>query len=237
MHKVITSSVLALACLSPNVNADALGLFVGGGSWDHDASGTFGTVGDDIINVESDLGYKGESDTYVWAAFEHFVPLVPNIRVEAASLGHSGTTGSNFIFNGVSVSGDSAINLDTTDAILYYRILDNWVNFDLGITLRKIDGDFAVDVEKISVSETIPMIYASAQFDLPFTGFSVGGDINMIDYDGSTYQDVRLRAVYEIGVIGFEAGLRTTSIELDDVDNVSANLDFDGLMLGAFLHF
>jgi hypothetical protein len=46
-----------------------------------------------------------------------------------------------------------------------------------------------------------------------------------------------LRAIYETGVIGFEAGLRTTTIKLDDVDSVNADLEFTGLMLGAFLHF
>ena len=40
-----------------------------------------------------------------------------------------------------------------------------------------------------------------------------------------------------MGVIGFEAGYRTTSIKLDDLDNVNANVDFSGLMFGAYVHF
>ena len=237
MRNLTVPLVLSLSVLSTNVNADALGLFVGGGSWDHDASGTFGTIGDDIIDVESNLNYSGEKDTYVWAAFEHFVPLIPNVRIEASSVGHEGTaTGLDFN-GGVGLTGDSTIDLDTTDAILYYRLLDNWVNFDFGLNLRKLDGKFTIDTESVSISETIPMLYVAAQFDLPFTGFSVGGDINMISYSGSTYQDLRLRAIYEIGVVGFEAGLRSASFDLDDVDNVKADLEFSGLMLGAFLHF
>lgn len=228
---------LVFPLLVSNVSADALGVFVGVGIWDHDPSGSFGTIGDDVIDVETDLNYSGENDTYIWAAFEHFVPLIPNVRVEAASLTHAGTA-SNVDFGlGVNLSGDSSISLDTTDAILYYRLLDNWVNFDLGLNLRKLDGKFTVASETVEVSETIPMLYIAAQFDLPFTGLSVGGDINMVSYSGSTYQDVRLRALYEIGVIGFEAGLKSTTIELDDVDNVSADMEFSGLMLGAFLHF
>ncbi|MCW9012279.1 MAG: TIGR04219 family outer membrane beta-barrel protein [Gammaproteobacteria bacterium] len=238
MRKFTAPLVLTMAMLSSNANADFLGLYVGGGVWDHDPSGTFGTIGDDIINVESDLNYGGENDTYVWAAFEHFVPLIPNVRVEMASMGHTGTA-ANVTFDGVTLpgTGASSVNLDTTDAILYYRLLDNWVNFDLGLNLRKVEGDFTIDDRAVPISETIPMLYLAAQFDLPFSGFSVGADISKVSYDGSSYQDLRLRALYEMGVIGFEAGIRSTSLELDDVDTINADLEFEGIMLGAFLHF
>jgi len=240
MRKFTPPLVLALSIVSgafsSAANADALGLFVGGGMWDYEPSGTFGTVGDDVIDVEADLNFGGEQDAYVWAAFEHFVPIIPNIRIEAASVGSDGTA-SNLDFNGITLSGPASISLDNTDAILYYRLLDNWVSLDLGLNVRTLDGDFIIDTEKVSISETIPMLYASAQFDLPFSGFSVGGDINIINYDGSEYRDIRLRAMYELGVVGFEAGLKTSTIVLDDVSGVSSDLEFSGLMLGAFLHF
>ena len=227
---------MALSVVTGSANADALGLYVGGGIWDHDPSGTFGTEGDTSINVESDLSYSGESDTYFYAAFEHFVPLVPNVRVEMASMEHTGTA-AGLTFNGVSATGDSAISLDTTDAIAYWRLLDNWVNFDFGLNVRQLEADFVVGSETVSVSETVPLLYIAAQFDLPFTGFSVGADINTISVSGVTYQDMRVRALYEMGVIGLEAGLKSTTIELDDVDNVNADLEFEGIMFGAFLHF
>lgn len=238
MRKIAVLLMLVLSFLSINARADVLGLFVGGGVWNHDASGTFGTVGDTTINVESDLNYGSEGDAYVWAAFEHFVPLIPNIRVEANSVAHEGSTSGSFNFGGGSgLSGASTVSLDTTDAILYYRLLDNWVNFDFGLNLRQIDGEFTLNTETVSISETIPMLYVAAQFDMPFTGLSIGGDVNLVSYDGSSYQDVRLRAIYETGVIGFEAGLKTTTIELENVDSVNADLEFKGLMVGAFLHF
>ena len=40
-----------------------------------------------------------------------------------------------------------------------------------------------------------------------------------------------------MGMIGFELGLRSTTMKLDDVDNINADLEFEGMMLGAFLHF
>ena len=239
MRKLIATSLLLQAFISSAAMADALGVFVGAGNWNHEASGTVysSDAGSDVMNIESDLGFSDENETYVWAAFEHFIPLVPNIRVEMTPLNHTGTASGSFNFNGSPVTGATEVTLDSTDAILYYRILDNWVSFDLGLTLRNVDGDFTIGSETLTLSETVPMIYGAVQFDLPFTGLSVGGDINVTDYDGSSFQDVRLRVMYEMGVIGFEAGYRTTTLELDDVDNINTDLEFTGLMLGAFLHF
>ncbi|MFC1589569.1 TIGR04219 family outer membrane beta-barrel protein [Pseudomonadota bacterium] len=239
MRKLTVSLILALSALSSNANADALGLYIGGGVWDHDPVGTFGTTGDDVIDMESNLKYSGEKDSYVYVAFEHFVPLVPNVRIESASMGHTGTSSADVIFNGQTVNTGSAsvTNLDTTDAILYWRVLDNWVNFDIGLNARKLDADFTVGDETVEVSETIPMLYVNAQFDLPLTGLSVGADINVISYGDASYQDIRVRALYEMGVIGIELGLKTTNLELKGLDNVNADLEFKGMMVGAFLHF
>lgn len=236
MRKITLALVLALSVCSSVASADALGFFIGGGMWDNEPSGTFGTIGDDVIDVKSDLGFSNQQDAYVWAAFEHFVPIIPNIRIEAASMGSDGVA-SGLDFDGNTVTGPASVSLDTTDAILYYRILDNWINFDLGLNLRSLDGDFIIATERVSISETIPMVYASAQFDLPLTGFSVGGDINIVNYDGNDYRDIRLRAMYEMGIIGFEAGYKTSTIVLDNVGGISTDLEFSGLMLGAFLHF
>ncbi|VAW68449.1 hypothetical protein MNBD_GAMMA09-1243 [hydrothermal vent metagenome] len=238
MRKLTTPFVLVLSILSGAANADALGLFVGGGVWDYDSSGTFGSTGagDSVIDVESDLGFSGSQDGYVWAAFEHFIPLIPNIRIEAASIADKGVA-NGLVFNGTPVSGTASVSLDNVDAILYYRLLDNWVNFDFGLNIRNLSGDFKMATETVSISETIPMLYLSAQFDMPFTGLSLGGDINIVNYSGSKYQDVRLRALYEFGVIGLEAGYKTTTVELDDISNINSKLEFKGLIVGAFLHF
>lgn len=241
MRKLTLLLILALSGLSSNANADALGLFIGGGVWDHDPSGAYGTtgVGDSVIDMESNLKYAGEKDSYAYVAFEHFVPFVPNIRIETASMGHTGTSSATVTFNGVSIGagGQSSLSLDTTDTILYWRLLDNWVNFDLGINARKLEADFGIGAEMVSVSETIPMLYLSAQFDLPFSGLSIGADINNISYSDASYQDIRLRVLYEMGVVGIELGMKTTTLELKGLDSVEADLEFKGMTVGVFLHF
>lgn len=236
MRKFATPLVLALSMISTNASSDMLGLFIGGGLWNHEPVGTFGGLSDAPIDMQSNLGYSEEGDTYFYAAFEHFVPLVPNVRLEKASMGHEGTTAGT-TFNGIAVSGASNVQLDTTDAIVYWRLLDNWVNFDFGLNARQLEGDFTVGSQTIPVSATVPMLYVSAQLDLPFSGFSIGADINNISYSDVAYQDMRIRALYEMGVIGIEVGMKTTTLELKGLDAVNADLEFDGLTVGAFLHF
>jgi outer membrane protein len=239
MNKLLICGCAALSLLSNTANADFLGLYVGGGSWSHDPSGGFQSQdpGSDNISMKDTLGLNDESEGYLYIAFDHPVPFLPNIRLEKTALTHNGVS-SGVNFNGVNaLSGNAVVSLDSTDLTLYWRLLDNWVNLDVGLTLRKFDGEFTIASESLALQETIPMIYAAAQFDLPLTGLSVGGDINVISLSGNSLTDTRLRLLYEIGVVGVEAGLRSTKIELDDVDNITTNITFDGLFLGAFLHF
>ena len=238
MQKILTICFILIFPFA-GASADTLGLYVGGGSWSHDPSGTFSSTqsGSDTIDIKSDLGVSKKSESYVWMAFEHPVPFLPNIRLEKSSLSNTGNTSNVYNFNGNTTSGNFETTLNSTDAILYYRLLDNWVNLDLGLDVRKIDGRFAIGSESSSVSATVPMLYASAAFDLPLTGLSVGADYKVVSYSGSTYNDMRIRAAYEFGVVGVEAGVRSTKIKISDVDNINTDLDFKGVMVGAFLHF
>jgi outer membrane protein len=239
MNKTLIIIFAIISVISTTAKADFLGLYAGGGLWNHDPSGGFQSqnAGSTNITVDGTLGMEKETEGYAYVALEHPIPLRPNVRLEKTALTHEGTS-SGVTFNGVAaLTGDAVASLDSTDLILYWRILDNWVNLDLGLTVRKFDGEFTIGSESLLVQETIPMAYAAVQFDLPFTGLSVGGDINVISVSGNSLTDTRVRILYEMGVIGVEAGLRSTSIQLDDVDNVTTDISFDGLFLGAFLHF
>jgi len=236
MKKTFVSMLVALGLMTGTAQADFLGLYVGGGVWDHDPSGDFSSVGSPSIGLESDLGMSSETEGYFYAAFEHPIPFIPNLRIDSTSLTHDGNA-SGVDFNGSTLSGPATISLDSMDLLLYWRILDNWVNLDLGLSLREFDGEFTVDTETLGISESIPTAYVAVMFDMPFTGLSIGGDFYHTGLDDNSLDDLRLRVAYEMGVIGFEGGLRNYSLKLDDVDGVDADMKFDGIFLGVFLHF
>ena len=239
MNKLLIVIFAAITFVSNPARADFLGLYAGAGVWNHEPGGGFQSTqgGSTNIDMTNTLGMSKESEGYAYIAFDHPIPLLPNVRLEKTALTHTGTANINVAFIGQNVTGNAVASLDSTDIILYWRLLDNWVNLDVGFTARKFDGEFTIGNASQTVTETVPMLYAAAQFDLPFTGLSVGGDINMISAGGNSLTDTRIRVLYEMGIVGFEAGLRSTKIDLDDVDNVTTSITFDGLFLGAFLHF
>ena len=196
-------------------NADTIGFVVGAGSWSQDASGDLGT------NVVSTTPFsKGDSATMVWAAVEHPVPLLPNVRFATTPVDSSNS------------SGDS-LKMDQTDLTLYYEILDNWINLDLGLTGRKVDGKITASSVSDDFNVTIPMVYARAQFDVPITGLSVGALVNTV----GVFKDVSFYVAYETGIgFGVELGQRKQTIDLDESD-VKSSLENSGTYLAAFYHF
>ncbi len=230
-------------------SADFIGLFIGGGVWDHDVSGSAAYQGDDL-DVASDLALGSNRDSYLWLALEHPVPLLPNVRVFRLDLSMDGNTTvtSSFRFGGqnydVGEEISSITSLDQVGGIFYYELLDNVLSFDLGLDIRNVKGDATVTSITTGVTESatfdvfLPMLFARAQVDLPFTGLSVGAEGSMVGYGGSTLSDVRGWVAWESPFrVGAELGYRSYRLELDDVDDVTADLTTDGPYAALFVHF
>jgi hypothetical protein len=67
------------------------------------------------------------------------------------------------------------------------------------------------------------LLYLSARFDLPFSGFYVGADISTLSVDDSSVDDTTLKLGYESKIgFGIEGGIKTFSVELDDAWNTTA---------------
>ena len=224
-----------------------LGLYLGAYSWQSSFSGDLGTDGDSDIDSEKDLGFdSSEANTVFYAALEHPIPVLPNIRLQKTALEVDGSSDSvTFTFDGANFSSAVSTDVDFshTDLTLYYEILDNWVSLDVGITARKFDGsilitDNATTSREVSLDATIPLGYLKAQFDLPFTGLSVGVDGNFIGYSGNSISDVNAMLNYEMSFgLGLALGYRSMSLELDDVDDLNTKLTFDGYYGAITYHF
>ncbi len=242
----ITSALLA----APLAQADTvLGIYAGAGMWKSDYSGDAGAVS---INIDQ-LGLKEENNEYYYVALEHPVPIIPNIRLYHTALETTGlgTISQDFTLDNQTFTTNTEVATDLdlthTDATLYYEVLDNWINLDFGLTLRKYDGNItAVDTsgtlasETVDINETLPLLYAKVQFDLPFTGWAVGAYGNFISYDGNSLSDVSASLMYsfESAVdLGFEVGFRRTALELDDTSDLQSDITIDGLFAGVTMHF
>ena len=249
MKKLLVAATLA-AALSSSVQADTLlGVYVGGQIWANDASGSFGDSGD-----QSTFNLEDETQSSFFIALEHPLPLIPNARVSRTTLDTTGsqTLTDNFSFDNKDFSGavDVTFDLTYTDYTLYYEIFDNdLISVDFGITGRDFDTDITVtdaddanEVGDLSATGIVPMLYAYTNIGLPFTGFNVYAEGNFLSLDSNVLYDLQVGVSYElidnlVVDINLTAGYRTVKLEIDDLDDLHSELDFNGVFAGVVVHF
>jgi len=250
MKKILLATALS-AAISTSVQADTLlGLYVGGQVWATDASGTFG----DNANNQADFNLDDQTQGSFYVAFEHPLPLIPNIKVARTTLDTDGITtfSGDVEFRGQTYNGTSEVatefDLTYTDYTLYYEVFDNdLVSIDFGITGRDFDTDITVSQEgngtgTLNASGIVPMLYAYTNIGLPFTGFNVFGEGNFLSIGDHTLYDFQVGISYELidnlaVDVNLTLGYRAVQLEIDDLDNLYSDLDFQGVFAGAVVHF
>jgi len=248
-RSVLVLSILLVLGMT-SVRADFVGFKIGASYWEPELVGSF--IGDHPldtpIDLVGDLGLEDPTPSNLVLTLEHPIPLLPNIRYQNIELD---STGSNailpadpLIFNGVSYSGTvtSTFDLSHNDIVLYYEILDNWVNLDFGLDIKIFDGEVTLDdgglTFPVPIDETIPLLYLSARFDLPFSGFYIGADLIGASTSDNSMEDTSIMLGYESDSgLGFEGGIKKFSLEINDVTDINADLEYDGIYLNGYYHF
>ena len=241
--------LLTLALTAPLAQADTLfGIYAGAANWQQELTGDI-TSGATDVNVEDDLGVGDDSSNMFYFAVEHPLPLLPNARVQHVSMDLSGDNvlsrdvefnGSTFV---VSDQVTTDVELTQTDAVLYYQILDNVVELDLGLAARWVDGLVAVasttEGARAEFEGVLPMLYGKTRITLPFSGFWLGAEAQGLAYEGNQLLDANVKVGWESPLgLGAELGWRAFSLELDDYDDITnAELEVDGPYVGLNYHF
>lgn len=245
MRKLMLAVGGSLILVAPMSQADIVGLGANVSYWDSDLSGQAANNGD-VVDVENDLNLDSDSNANASLYLEHPVPLLPNVRlnytvIEQSGRGELGTSG--FVGIPGSVEVQSDFDLDQLDLTLYYEVLDNWVNLDLGITARDLSGELIVQeiggglaANETTVDAVIPMGYLAARFDLPLTGVSVGAEGNFISFDGDSVHDFNAYGQYEISLIQLRAGYRQMAIDYED-GNDRLDVEIGGPFVSAGVSF
>ncbi|QFS86885.1 MULTISPECIES: TIGR04219 family outer membrane beta-barrel protein [unclassified Marinobacter] len=242
MRKLMMVMGASMLAAAPVVSADILGVGATVGYWDADYSGE-ASKGNDRVDLERDLNLSSDSNANLTAYFEHPVPVLPNVRLAYTRTKQSGNGQLATDYDGVSGDIRSELELEQLDVTLYYEILDNWVNLDLGLTVRDFSGELLVqnrsDTSQFSETKAdavLPLVYVAARFDLPFTGVSVGGDANAITYDGDSVYDFNVYGQYEMSLLQLRAGYRQISLDYDDGDD-NLDIELSGPFVSAGLRF
>jgi outer membrane protein len=256
MKKYCLAAALSMACLAPVAHADTLlGLYVGVDGWKADNEGQFSYKG----NKAQDFNFEDETFLSYYAALEHPVPVVPNIKLKYTELELNGSVllEDTFSFNGsdyvVGTSVNSISDLTHIDYILYYEIFDNdLISIDLGLNAKQFDGDIVVNgttqdgganvTETVAFSGFVPLAYGRAEAGLPFTGLSVFFEGSFLAIDDSKVQDYQMGIAWEfidnLAIdVAVKAGYRSMKLELDDIDDINTNIDASGPFAGIQVHF
>lgn len=220
-----------------------------------DGNISYGTPRDEI-DVSRDLGIDDEKKMMAYVAFEHFIPLVPNVRLMHSQVDSGGAAiiNRNITFGGkvypINRSVVTDLNFNHTDLTLYYNLADTLFDFDAGLTVRFLDGSVSLLAketapgagdqiyEKQDFSAPVPMLYGRLGYDIPTTGFFVEAEANLITYSGSRLMDFKLGGGYLTDFnVGIEAGYRRMNLVLDDIDDVDTDVNISGFYAGLTLRF
>lgn len=257
--KKIATAMAAASLFSLAAHADFTRVEVGGGVWQAEPSGPVtydnGTI-IQTVDIADNLGFDEEDFTYVWLNIKHPIPVLPNLRIEKVDVDYSGTATQDFtfVYNNATYtySADtvSSLQIDQTDIILYYNLLDDtaWMTFDLGIDVKLMD--FTIDIRETSgehytESEEIPlpMLYARGRVGIPGTDLAIEGDVKYVGYNDSTVYDARIKVDYTFDITpvvqpALEIGYRIQKLEIDEDDlDVKTDIEFSGMYAGLMLRF
>ena len=230
--KVLKLSLLALGMgLSGLAQADVIGVKGDLSYWAYDGQANMAAQ---TAASDQDLERKGAAQLSL--AIEHPVPLIPNAKIRYVNLKTQTE-------NEVAGQPVYDINMDHADFILYYEILDNIVNADVGVGATTLNGHVTtLALSKTDIDKTVPVIYATAGAKLPFTGLSAKGEVLYSNFNDAKITDAQAELQYNfidnlLVDVGLKAGYRILDIKLNDYEKNDLKFNFKGPYIGLDIHF
>ncbi|SFD07638.1 TIGR04219 family outer membrane beta-barrel protein [Pseudoalteromonas denitrificans] len=251
---LLATGLVTTSFLAPLAQADTiLGVYAGVEGWRSETTGNFSEGN----GTSESFNFEDESLTNFYVALEHPIPLVPNVKIKHNEIEVNGTTTltSGFEFGDtvyqVGSKANAVSDLSHNDFVFYYEIFDNsLVSIDLGFNIKQFDGSIAVTgtdgtntiSEKENFSGYVPLGYAALEAGLPFTGLSVFFEGSLLAIDDSKIQDYQVGVAWEVidnmaVDVAIKLGYRSLLLELDDVDDITTDLEVEGPFLGVQVHF
>ncbi|GGP65748.1 TIGR04219 family outer membrane beta-barrel protein [Shewanella saliphila] len=240
---LLATAVVGLLSMSSAHAATVVGFKVGADYWLADTTNSFNDDSGVSHNFDDD-GSQGS----VWIAVEHPLPFLPNLKIRENRLESSaGLSNVDFTFNDNAFSGDVSVtnNLNNTDFVLYYEILDNdLVSVDLGAAYKQMDGSIRVSdaghPEEVDIDSGIIMGYANAQVGMVGLGLFGFADV-LLGVDESNVYDYSVGLGWQFESLAVDTlvrvGYRDFNFDVSHFSGVSQNTQFKGAFAGIELRF
>jgi outer membrane protein len=256
--KLLLSGIVATA-LATTANAGVILDFEAGvGVWNVSPSGDMSYNGTNI-NLEDDLGLESATNTYLYADFNHFIPIVPNVRIEKQDLVIDGTNiVDDVVFGNKTYTETTITNLDLTqtDLIFYWGIpglnllTAGIVDINFGLDLKQFKGGITLDSTTVGSTTAdldfvVPMGYVSTTIDPPFVPATLVASYKTISYKDSSLKDMMAKVCINLPIpiplidIKAELGYKEQSLVIgkDLSDSLEADIKFSGMIFGISAKF
>lgn len=251
MKKCLTAAALGCVFFASSATADTIaGVYIGAQGWNTSTSGGFADS-----SSTANFNFDDETNGAAYIAVEHPVPFLPNLKVNYTGLDTAGVTNleTSFTFDGNLYTAESDVLTDaeitSTDIILYYELFDNdLISFDVGLNGKVIDGTLLVEDQASNTrgmeefSGVVPMVYSRVQVGLPFTGLAAYAEGSYLSLDDHTLSDYQIALTYSfiesLAVdMTLQLGYRNVEIDIEDLDDIYADMEYDGAFAGLEIHF
>ncbi len=240
----------AVFLLSVEIHAANFGVYIAGGFWSTEYSGfvTDNKTVSNSINLQDDLRLNDSLQSFFYIYIEQKIPYAPNYRLGRTSISTSGssTLNKSLIFQGSSYQINeqvtSKLNLEHIEAVLYWKLFETNYRVDLGFAIKDFSGEVSVlgavsGKSSVSLSETIPLLYASFKTQLPLTALTVGMNGSFLVIEDAALSDIIAFVRYETdSYVGIEVGYRNFQLRLNSTE-LKTNVKITGLYLSGFVYF
>ena len=246
---VIALTTLLLTCTAA-AHAEFIGLNLDPGALSDEQTDPLNSASYNLNSITSKPVTDDQSKSSLLFVLEHPIAILPNLRYQGSDLDSNGSdslNGGSLSFNNQSYSDNpvtSTYDLNHNDIVLYYELMDNWVNLDFGLDLKSFNGEISLNDSSsgntvLPINETIPLFYLSARFHLPFSGFYIGADINSnFRISDNVAEDSTFMLGYQSdNGARVEGGVKMFSLDLNDGNDVDGNLEYDGLFINGYIPF
>lgn len=218
-------------------------------SWQVSADGAFGQTGASL-----EQNFRSKNQLSLGLALEHPIPLIPNLAVRYQNLKHAGRAEltQTFALAGKSFPVgsplSSKLDLSHLDLVLYYELFDNNLfELDLGAMAKRIDGSAeASNLSDLhseqSVKGIIPQLYAASRLNLIGTSWQLFAQASGVTPGRHKAHDVSAGLAFQFLDTmmldgAFRLGYRDSKLELDNLQGLTATMDYSGVFVGLELSF
>lgn len=224
--------VLISTCCS-YAQADFIGLNIDANNWFYDT-----TAQSQYYKTQTEFPRNNALQASL--AFEHAVPILPNVKVKYSQLNNDSK-------QTVGILPADHIELTNSNYLLYYKVLDNAVNLDVGFGVTQLKGQLALlrsnTYEQYTLDGNAAAGYIQLGAKLPFTGLSTRAEYTYSQALDIKVQDAQAEVQYDflrkksLVDVGAKVGYRYMTVDIDAGGQLKSKQEFRGPYAGLNIHF